>query len=202
MTNAPRDDDRSQETSNLYAASSNLAEGEAEGTVSGIVSGLVGQLELMPLLRELPKEHLRILAQVAKREEYAEQSVIVREGESAHAIYFVVSGLVSLEISAAGWGSKRIMTIGPGELLGWSAILDPIQWTATARAIQPVSVLHFSGEALRVECHANPQFGYELMRRVAVALSKRLNATRLQLLDVFGTMLPAVANENRDVPVD
>jgi hypothetical protein len=35
-------------------------------------------------------------------------------------------------------------------------------------------------------CESDPRLGYELMRRTALALSKRLSAARLQLLDVFG----------------
>ncbi len=170
-------------------------QGDATSSTADVV---LEQLRNMPLLRALSDEHLRHLASIAKPQDYPEQCVIVREGEPARAIYFVSAGIVSLEISAAGVGSKRIMTVGAGELLGWSAILDPVQWTATARTLQPTSVLRFEGESLRQLCQADPLFGYELMRRIALALSKRLNATRLQLLDVFGTLMPVIEREEED----
>jgi hypothetical protein len=39
----------------------------------------------------------------------------------------------------------------------------------------------------------DPQFGYELMHRTALVLAKRLSATRMQLLNVYGDQLPVVA---------
>jgi hypothetical protein len=44
-------------------------------------------------------------------------------------------------------------------------------------------------------CNHDPQFGYELMHRTALALAKRLSATRIQLLNVYGDQLPVVAQE-------
>ena len=43
-------------------------------------------------------------------------------------------------------------------------------------------------------CEHNPRFGYEFMKRTALALATRLSATRLQLLDIFGDALPTVAH--------
>jgi hypothetical protein len=39
---------------------------------------------------------------------------------------------------------------------------------------------------LRDKCDADAQLGYEMMKRFLPVLVKRLNATRLQLLDVYG----------------
>ena len=44
-------------------------------------------------------------------------------------------------------------------------------------------------------CERDPQFGYELMRRTALALAKRLSATRMQLLNVYGPNLPQIPQQ-------
>ena len=44
-------------------------------------------------------------------------------------------------------------------------------------------------------CEHDPRFGYVFMRRAALALAKRLSATRMQLLDVFGGQMPSVAED-------
>ena len=44
-------------------------------------------------------------------------------------------------------------------------------------------------------CDHDPQFGYELMRRTALALAKRLSATRMQLVNVYGDQLPVTPQE-------
>lgn len=146
-------------------------------------------------LADLSDELLRELALLAEVREYDAREVVVRQGEPATAIYVVVSGQVSLEVCAAGVGCKRILTIGPGELLGWSAVLDPIQWTATARTSSATRVVRLDGARLRAMCDRAPVLGYQLMLRVAQALSRRLNATRLQLLDVYGATMPSTPDE-------
>ena len=67
--------------------------------------------------------------------------------------------------------------------------------TATARAISDAQTIAFSGPQILAICEQNPRFGYEFMKRAALALAKRLNATRLQLLDVFGTQMPTATDE-------
>lgn len=152
------------------------------------IRAILGDLHF---LSDLSDELLRELASLAEVREFGAREVVVRQGEPATAIYVVVSGQVGLEVCAAGVGCKRILTIGPGELLGWSAVLDPIQWTATARASTVTRVVRLDGERLRAMCDRAPALGYQLMTRVAQALSRRLNATRLQLLDVYGASMPS-----------
>ena len=45
-------------------------------------------------------------------------------------------------------------------------------------------------------CAANHEFGFHLMQRLASSLSKRLVATRLQLLDLFAETPPTVPDRH------
>jgi CRP-like cAMP-binding protein len=146
-------------------------------------------------LRELSDESIDQLAGVARIVEYPAETVIFRQGEAASTLHLIVEGNVSLELCASGVGCKRILTIGPGELLGWSPVLEQGRLTATARAISEVRTVAFSGPQVLAICEQNPRFGYEFMKRAALALAKRLSATRLQLLDVFGTQMPVATDE-------
>lgn len=71
--------------------------------------------------------------------------------------------------------------------------------TATARSLTKSQAIAMRGPQVLALCEQNPQLGYEFMKRAARALAKRLNATRLQLLDVYGTQLPAASDER---PID
>lgn len=157
-------------------------------------SELNGILRNLHFLAGANDDWLQRLAETAVVQDYEAQQIIARQGDPAAAIYLVVSGQVSLEICGAGVGCKRIMTVGPGELLGWSAVLEPVQWTATARTSEATRVVRLEGTALMQLCEQDPYFGYHFMRRVALAISKRLSATRLQLLDVYGTRMPATTD--------
>jgi CRP-like cAMP-binding protein len=128
------------------------------------------------------------LAALCKPEEIAEGSVLFEEGSANPWLYVIVEGRVGLEMCVTARGCTRILTLERGDLLAWSAILGDGRMTATAIALLPTKVLKASAADLSALCEADHDFGYEWMRAMAIALSKRLAATRLQLLDLYGDM--------------
>ena len=46
--------------------------------------------------------------------------------------------------------------------------------------------MQFDGACLRRKCDDDPALGYDLITRFAQVLVSRLQATRLQLMDVYG----------------
>jgi len=71
-------------------------------------------------------------------------------------------------------------------VVGWSWLFAPYRWQFDGRAVQPCSLVSFDGARLRARCEADHELGYELMRRFAESIVERLQATRHQLLDVYG----------------
>lgn len=143
-------------------------------------------------LEGLGDAELRQIASVAHLVTFQPGAVIFREGVPMPNVFLVVEGSVGLEIPVPGQGGKRIHTIGGGELLGWSPLLDQQPMTATARALTATRLVAINAAQVLAMCHHDPKFGFTLMRRTAAALALRLNATRLQLLDVYRTELPPV----------
>jgi CRP-like cAMP-binding protein len=139
--------------------------------------------------------HLEQIAKISRLRDFKPGDIIFRQGDPAQHIYLVSSGKVSLEICAAGSGCKPILTLGPGELLGWSAVLEQTCFTGRARAVEASRLVEINVAQLLTMFSHDPQFGYELMHRTALALAKRLSATRMQLLNVYGDQMPVVAQE-------
>ncbi len=159
---------------------------------------LVEKLNDIRFLQGVSQGYLDELATVASLRDFNAQEVVFREGEVAKQVYLVVFGNVSLEICAPGVGCKRILTVGPGEILGWSALLDQAHLTATARTIAPTQLVALDAAPLLAICEKNLPFGYDFMRRAMFALTTRLSATRMQLLDVFGSQFPATAQASEE----
>lgn len=122
--------------------------------------------------------------------EVAPGEVLFREGDVPEDVFLVISGSVALDVNTPSGISRRILAVGPGEVLGWSALLEQTQMTATATALAAGKVAQIKTSELLTICARNPRFGYELLRRTALALAARLSATRLQLLDTFGSQMP------------
>jgi CRP-like cAMP-binding protein len=135
---------------------------------------------------------LEQLATVCKPISFPLGTVIFREGEPAVRMYLIRTGNISLEICAPGVGCRRILTLGAGELLGWSAVLQQTHLTATARTLERTEAIELDAAQVIAMCEHAPRFGYEFMKRSALALAKRLSATRLQLLNVYGVTMPTV----------
>ena len=112
-------------------------------------------------------------------------AVLFREGAPNEELYLVLRGRLALEMNVPGRGAVRILTIGPGEMAGWSSLVGRGKMTAGAVAVDATEVVVAPADRLLALCDTNPEFGFHLMRQMAAALSKRLVATRLQLLDLF-----------------
>jgi CRP-like cAMP-binding protein len=93
---------------------------------------------------------------------------------------------VAIEVAAPGSRPITVETVGAGEVVGFSWLFEPYVWQFDARAVEPVTAIALDGVCLRGKCEEDPRLGYELMRRFAAVMTERLQATRLQLLDVYG----------------
>jgi CRP-like cAMP-binding protein len=111
---------------------------------------------------------------------------LLREGEPAERFYLIREGAVALEVHAPGRGSIVIETLGPGDVVGWSWLFAPYRWRLDGRAIGLTRVVGFDGACLRGKCERDHELAYQLMSRFAAIIVERLQATRFQLLDVYG----------------
>jgi CRP-like cAMP-binding protein len=145
---------------------------------------LVAVLQKHPFVEEFQPEHIERLTGLAKEVEFERDQVIFHEGDECHDFYLIVEGRVALEIEAPGQ-TFRVQTLHSGDELGWSAILMGRGKHFQARALQPVRALAFDGAALLEACREDKSFGFALMYRMLGVVSERLQATRLQVLDMY-----------------
>ena len=125
------------------------------------------------------------MAQIAASLEWDAGTTVFREGDRDSLLYVVEQGRVAIEIAVPGRGRVVILTVGPGEVFGWSSIFQQRPKTASARTIEPARVLALDASRLRELCDADPRLGYLLTRRILEVVSERLKATRMQLLDIY-----------------
>ncbi len=97
-----------------------------------------------------------------------------------------MDGLVALETYIPNRGRATIQTLGPHDILGWSAAVPQVQKkTASARTLLATHALAIDAAALYDACEQDHDLGYYVYRALAVVIASRLKATRLQLLDIF-----------------
>jgi CRP-like cAMP-binding protein len=137
------------------------------------------------LFADLAPNHLETIAGCAVTARFDVGEYIFREGGPADTFYVIRAGTVALETHVPGRGAARLMTLQDEEVLGWSWLFAPYRWHLDARALESVRALAFDGACLREKSVQDRDLGYELMRRFAEVIVSRLQATRMQLLDVY-----------------
>jgi CRP-like cAMP-binding protein len=143
-----------------------------------------------PFFLELDPGHLHLIVHRASEDTFGEQGYIFSEGEKAGKFYAILKGKVVLETFAAQRGQIPIETLAGGDVLGWSWLYPPYRWQFSARVVEPTQVIVMDGVYLRDKAEEDHDFGYELEKRMAQVIIQRLQATRRQLLDVYGSYGP------------
>jgi len=140
----------------------------------------------VPVFAGLTDSQIELIAGCAVNARFASGEPVQREGDAADRFYLIRQGALALELAAPGRGRLVVETLHSGEVVGWSWLFAPHRWQFDVRAAEPTGVVAFDGACLRGKCEADHELGYQLMRRFAAVLVERLQATRLQLLDVYG----------------
>ncbi len=133
----------------------------------------------------LPPETQVRLAGLARLEETPAGVELFHEGELNEEFSVVITGRVALRLLVPERGMVTILTVDPGDVLGWSSIVPPHRATSTAVTIEPIRALVFDGADLRALLRSDHALAATVYPRVLQAVSRRLTATRLQMLDLF-----------------
>jgi CRP-like cAMP-binding protein len=144
-------------------------------------------LDQSPVFAGLAPAQLEVIAGCGQNTAFEPGEYVFREGGPAETFYVVRQGRVTLETFVPSRGAVAIQTIDEGDVLGWSWLFSPYRWHFDARALDPIRAIAFDGACLRGKVEADHELGYELLRRFSAIVLRRLQATRLQLMDVYGS---------------
>jgi CRP-like cAMP-binding protein len=148
--------------------------------------GIAELLAESSVLGGMRPDHIELIAGCGRITAFDAGERLFREGEPAEDFYLLRHGRIALELYMPGRGELTVSTHGPGEIVGWSWLFSPYRWHLDGRAVEPGSAVTFDGACLRGKADAEHDLGYELMKRFAAQMVERLQATRVQLLDVYG----------------
>ncbi|MDP3980846.1 MAG: cyclic nucleotide-binding domain-containing protein [Chlamydiota bacterium] len=143
-------------------------------------------------LQGLRPEIYKMVLGCASNVKFEPGEFVLREGMQADWFYLIRDGKVAVEVNTAQQGPITVQTVEKGDVLGWSWLIPPYQWRFDARAIERTRAIALDGKCLRQKCEENYELGYVLLKRFSTVIVQRLEATRLQLLDLYG-----VSEENK-----
>jgi CRP-like cAMP-binding protein len=133
-----------------------------------------------------PQEYLNLIGGCGKNRVVKPGQYLAHEGDAAQAFYVLKKGRVAIETHMQGHGSLLVETLGPGDIIGWSWLVEPFKWKFDVRVLEQAHLIELDGGCLRKKAEHNPELGYLLMKKIALVIAGRLSATRLQLIDIYG----------------
>jgi CRP/FNR family transcriptional regulator, cyclic AMP receptor protein len=140
-----------------------------------------------PFFAGLDAAHAGIICGCARNVRFEAGEYLFHAQSPANELYLLRHGRVALELTAPQRRTLTFQTLGGGEILGLSWLIPPYRFTYDARALELVRAIAMDAACLRGKCEADHDLGYEMMKRVTPVLVRRLQAARLQILDVYGS---------------
>jgi CRP-like cAMP-binding protein len=126
-----------------------------------------------------------LIAELAARgsERFCDPGETIFEIDSpAENVYVVERGLVSLIVPLADGRQLNVRDVGPGDVFGWMALVEPRRYTGTARCSRETSLVELPARELEALFVAAPARGYAVMQRVATLVAAWLRDTQTQLI--------------------
>ena len=152
------------------------------------IKGLAEVLAKHPLFEGFDAETMAFIEGCAANEVFQAGSYIFKADAEADRFFLLRQGDVALELQIPGRARLTVQSLHPGQVLGASWMLPPYTWRFDARALTAIRATSIDAQCLRKKCDDNPALGYQLMKRFLPILADRLQAARVQLVDLYAPL--------------
>jgi sulfhydrogenase subunit beta (sulfur reductase) len=139
-----------------------------------------------PFMKEMGSQYLDVIAECSSIVRFNPGEFIFHTGEDADRFYLIRHGKVAVETLIPERGAVVVQTIGEGETLGWSWFVPPYKWHFDAQAIELTRAIVVEAQYLKDRIEKDPALGYAVERFFSKIIGQRMEATRMQLLDIYG----------------
>lgn len=110
---------------------------------------------------------------------YSANDLLFQRGDDADELMILKEGVVELMIPVQIMGVTRELSMEtkqPGDVVAWSALVDPHYCTLSARCASDCILTRFNRNTLYTFFESDPRTGYLFMRNLAGVIGRRLQA--------------------------
>jgi CRP-like cAMP-binding protein len=133
-------------------------------------------------LNETQIDHL---AGIATPVAFEDDEVVLVDGARSNSFYLVLTGSVAVELRTPQF-AVRVQALGPGDVFGWSSLLDDQDTLFQVRAREHTTALQMEGATLRACCKSDPALGSEVFHRILRVVAGRVKATEVRFAEMCG----------------
>ncbi|HBH88023.1 MAG TPA: hypothetical protein DDY17_10555 [Syntrophaceae bacterium] len=129
-------------------------------------------IQEVELFQGIPSHIIDEIAELITQESRQAGDVIFREGDVADFLYILEDGDINLIIQGEKRLSFPVNMIGA--VFGWSSLIDPNRYTATAKCVEESKILKIDAERLMRVFQRHHAESLTIMKRLAGVISTRL----------------------------
>jgi CRP/FNR family cyclic AMP-dependent transcriptional regulator len=135
------------------------------------------------LFHGLDGSELAKIAKLCNERTLDEGTLLFDQGKGAKELHLCRSGKVDITVRLREpWGIEiTVHKAGGGEVFGWSSLVEPYRYTASAKIIERTEDISIKASALNKLFEENTRIGYIFMRNLSAVISSRLTEYRQKL---------------------
>src|SRR5271157_5691743 len=132
----------------------------------------VERLRNVDIFQGLSDEELKVAARFCQEEAVPQGVTLCEEGARADKLFILEEGSVSMRLTSGSHYGIRT----PGKILGWSFLVPPNRYTATAVTDGPCKLLVIKSPDFYDLIHKDAKVGLMLMDNLSKIVASRLKA--------------------------
>lgn len=102
--------------------------------------------------------------------EFLSGEVVFHEGDACRGVYCLESGLIGVRKTDSEGNSFLLYLVGPGDVLGYRALLAGEDYRASAEALEPTRICQINAATVKALLEKNPALGLRYLKRVSTSL--------------------------------
>ncbi len=127
------------------------------------------ELSDIGLFQDFSETDVTTLASIASHSQWQESETLFRAGSPAVKFYILRSGTILLYFP----NGRAVPLRERGQAIGWSSLMSPFYYTATALCLTKVTLYEFTGRELYRLILMNADFGQCLMQKIGDIMERR-----------------------------
>ena len=138
-----------------------------------------------PYFQGVSDKVIKEMAKFFREISFSKGSMILKENSRARRLFILLEGTVSLSTRRSAGEIVIEIVRKKGSLFGWSALVPPKKYTATAKALEPARALAIQGKEMEFLLKRHPSFGLLFFQKLSSLVATRLYHTRSLLADTM-----------------
>jgi CRP-like cAMP-binding protein len=124
------------------------------------------------LFKGVSQRFITKIANNSEEESFKKNSTIFKTGEKASHFFVLAEG--AIDISLGKREGAHMSVSKPGEIFGWSALVEPYIYTANAKATKDTRVIRVSRDLIEQAISEHPAEGLAVLKNLTGIIAQRL----------------------------